>query len=119
MRDILFMARLLGEDRSEVRKLVDLARTNGKFVDFARNGLRKMCKEESIDINNPNPFLPRQRAEELQVKDGIRIGQAHDTGFPVFISKSELTRGVLIIGAHGSGKTNLGYWLAQELENGA
>ncbi len=65
-----------------------------------------------------DPFEPWPSAETLYVENGVDVGNEHHTGDPVYVGLEELGRGVLILGAHGAGKTTLGYVLLSALEAG-
>ena len=112
MDDVEYWAGLAG-DTPEVQRLVRLARLDAEV----RARLMRMLEERGIDVSSPDEFLPWPREDQLRVPGGIELGHIHQTKASLLISKEEATRGVLLTGQAGSGKTNLLCWLCARLKS--
>lgn len=109
-----FYARRLGPQREDVKRLLAAAARSDDGARIAKSVLRAKLRRAGVDPDDNGPFAPFATVGKLPV-EGIEIGRVHETADIVFLSWDELRRGVLITGCHGSGKTNLGYWLAERL----
>lgn len=61
-----------------------------------------------------DPFTPYPRREDLVVS-GIFIGNHDPTGIPFCWGHEDQKYSMILLGAPGSGKTNLAYWIIQAL----
>ena len=109
-------ARRLGADRPDVVRLLAAAARSAEAAQIAKSVFRTKLRRAGLDPDDNDPFAPSVATSKLNV-EGMVIGRIHETGDMVSLSQEELRRGMLITGCHGSGKTNLGYWLAEGLAN--
>ena len=91
------------EDSSGTITEAALYLKNDNLFDLAE----KVALYDATDqIMEQDPFFPYPHAEDAG--DGeIRLGTVIQTGDPVYLKLDSLNKNLLIIGAHGKGKTNL------------
>ena len=114
MNEVQYLAAILGPDRPDIMRLVGLAQRNSSTIEFVRRRLALLCKREGVDPASPSPFAPYPEPAAMDIA-GLHAGRLVDKDMDVKLSEAEINGGVLVTGCHRSGKTNLGFILAEQL----
>ncbi len=108
LRDLAKQARL--EDNKAIQMAIQACEYDLKLIPK----IEKMLSAEAWSKDNPikpDPFPPP--AEEIP--GDIEIGIVLQTGKRVTLSVRELLQGTLICGRSGAGKTNLAFYIVEQL----